>query len=287
MDGYPLMGNSKVQQAYNRIANHYNDVAMLHRQSGEQLIENLQYLELKPKRILDLGCGTGHFTQKLQALYPEAEVIGIDFSENMLAVANSNYPDLTFIQANVMKTNLAEHRYDLLFCNGVLHWLAQPQEFFIEAKRLLATSGALLFTTFGPDTLKELQRAWATISNQAHVNQFIDMHDLGDGLRELHFFDPVLSMEKIIFTAPDVITLLQTIKSMGSSFLGEHAYVSRQEFQQLENAYLAEQGSLPVTCEIIYGHARQSAQLNVEHLDQDGVVKISVAQLRASRNPQR
>jgi malonyl-CoA O-methyltransferase len=53
------------------------------------------------------------------------------------------------------------------------------------------------FSTFGPDTLKELKRSWSVVDNQPHVNSFFDMHDIGDQMFQSGFQSPVMEMEKL------------------------------------------------------------------------------------------
>ena len=64
----------------------------------------------------------------------------------------------------------------------MLQWCNEPDAVFRECRRVLKPGGLLTFTTFGPDTLVELRRAWAAADGRTHVNRFIDMHDLGDAL---------------------------------------------------------------------------------------------------------
>ena len=66
--------------------------------------------------------------------------------------------------------------------------------------RLLRPGGLLLFTTFGPDTLKELRAAWQAADGGVHVHDFIDMHDLGDALVHQGFAEPVVDTERFAVT---------------------------------------------------------------------------------------
>ena len=64
----------------------------------------------------------------------------------------------------------------------MLQWCLDLGPVFTELRRVLAPGGLLMFTTFGPDTLMELRASWAQVDGYTHVNQFIDMHDIGDSL---------------------------------------------------------------------------------------------------------
>ena len=76
----------------------------------------------------------------------------------------------------------------------MLQWVGDLPAALAEIHRVLAVDGLLTFTTFGPDTLKELRRV-RRIDGHAHVGSFIDMHDIGDMLVAAGFADPVMHME--------------------------------------------------------------------------------------------
>ena len=87
-------------------------------------------------------------------------------------------------------------RVELVFSNLALQW-CEPARVFAEAARALTADGLILFSTFGPDTLRELRAAFAEVDGAPHVNRFVDMHDLGDALVHAGFSDPVMEMERI------------------------------------------------------------------------------------------
>ena len=81
---------------------------------------------------------------------------------------------------------------------------------------MLAPGGLLMFSTFGPDTLKELRAAYGASTVYTHVNRFIDMHDLGDMLVHSGFADPVMDMEYITLTYAEVRDLMRDLKAIGA-----------------------------------------------------------------------
>jgi trans-aconitate methyltransferase len=87
-------------------------------QYGESLLE---LLDAKPgEHILDLGCGTGHLTQRIQSL--GAIVTGIDSSPEMIQQAEENFPELKFSVVNAANFYF-EEPFDAVFSNAVLHWI--------------------------------------------------------------------------------------------------------------------------------------------------------------------
>jgi trans-aconitate 2-methyltransferase len=75
-----------------------------------------------PRRVVDLGCGPGNSTELLVARWPEAEVIGLDSSPDMLRQARERLPHCTFVAAD-LETWQPEKDTDLLFANAVFQWV--------------------------------------------------------------------------------------------------------------------------------------------------------------------
>src|SRR5215813_14493644 len=75
------------------------------------------------RRIADLGCGPGNSTELLIERFPEASVVGIDSSRDMLRQARQRLPRCKFVEAD-LSTWMPEPGTDLLFANAVFHWVA-------------------------------------------------------------------------------------------------------------------------------------------------------------------
>jgi trans-aconitate methyltransferase len=96
----------------------YDDKHSFVFQFGENVLD---LLEVKPgERILDIGCGTGYLTQQIQN--QGAEVMGTDFSPEMIAQAKANYPDVSFAVADASNFSV-EEPFDAVFSNAALHWI--------------------------------------------------------------------------------------------------------------------------------------------------------------------
>ncbi len=95
-----------------------------------------------PKRIVDLGAGTGHLTALLGERWPGAEVVGVDSSHEMLAEARADHPDLVWQQGDIA-TWASDEPVDLIFSNAALHWLDDHQTLFTHLRSQLAEGGVL------------------------------------------------------------------------------------------------------------------------------------------------
>jgi len=76
----------------------------------------------KPDAVADLGCGAGTSTPLLAARWPQARLIGIDNSREMLARARADHPAATYSEADIANWQ-PELPIDVVFSNAALHWL--------------------------------------------------------------------------------------------------------------------------------------------------------------------
>ncbi|MBS1158284.1 MAG: biotin synthesis protein [Proteobacteria bacterium] len=234
------------------------------------MLERLDYVKLEPRRIVDLGCSRGGSFAALAARYPAAELLGLDIAPAMLQAAPVARPGwqrwLGLGQANgplrlaadAASLPLAARSATLLWSNLLLHWLDDPLPALAEAHRVLEVGGLLMFSTLGPDTLKELRTAFS--DGYAHTQRFIDMHDLGDMLVGCGFADPVMDMEVITLTYDDLDAMFAELRAAGSSCAMKarrHGLTGRQAWAAARAAYekMRRDGKLPATFEVVYGHA--------------------------------
>ena len=209
----------QVRRAFERAAPGYDAAAVLQREVGARLLERLELTTLAPARILDLGCGTGQGARALLQHYPKAEVVAADVAFGMLREARHRrnwFRRARLLCADAQALPLKTMSFDLIYCNLVLQWCDDLDRTFLELRRLLRPHSLLLFSSFGPDTLKELRAAWRQVDNFTHVNRFIDMHDMGDALMRAGFVEPVMDVEQVVLTYADTRALMQDLKHIGA-----------------------------------------------------------------------
>jgi malonyl-CoA O-methyltransferase len=268
MDEAMLPVKRDVRRSFDRAAATYDEAAFLQREVCARLLEHLDPMRLSPRRLLDLGCGTGHAFDALAKRYPSAVILGLDIAPAMLARARqrspwwrrlAGAPHPAFVCADAERLPVAGASVDLVFSNLVLQW-CEPSRAFAEAARVLANEGLFLFSTLGPDTLRELRAAFAEADGAPHVNRFFDMHDLGDALVHAGFADPVMEMETLTLEYETVAAVLRDLKSVGavnSLPSRSRGLPGRARWRRMTEAYerFRRGGVLPATWEIVYGHA--------------------------------
>ena len=208
-----------VQQSFDRAAAAYDRHAVLQHEVEQRLLERLEYLRTEPARMLDAGCGTGIASHALQQQYPGASVIGLDWSTgmlNQLRARNGGQVAPLALCADMQELPLAARSMDLVFSSLAIQWCPHPGKLFADFRRVLKPGGMLLFSTFGPDTLHELKTAWAKADDRPHVNEFADMHDIGDLVVASGFVEPVFDVDVITLEYKDVISLMRDLKAIGA-----------------------------------------------------------------------
>ena len=281
-----MNSSQEICNAFHRCASDYEAAAVAQKEIGSQLFERLDYLKIEPRYVLDLGCGTGLFTQKLKKKYPKATVVGVDLAYAMLDKAKSSqswraHP--AWLRADMHVLPFSNGLFDLVFSNQVFHWSPDYPALIREVNRVMNSGGCLMFSTLGPDTFQELRTAG---EQHAHANDFLDMHDVGDILLAEQFLDPVVDMEQLVLRYKRWPDLLRSLQKQGVRNINpkrNQGLTGRQhwaEFEALVLKHRTPEGKYPLTYEVLYGHAwkgepRQTTQ-GIE-------TSIPVSVLRRSR----
>lgn len=260
----------QVRRNFARAAATYDGAAVLQREIGSRMLERLDYVRIEPQHVLDLGCGTGASLTALHERYPQAQLLGADLSAPMMLAGRGERSRLRwllpFLRGNrtpLLATDAAALPFrsgalGMIWSNLMLHWLDDPLPALREMHRVLDVGGLLMFSTFGPDTLKELRESFR--DGHVHTQRFIDMHDFGDMLLECGFADPVMDMEVLTMTYASLDDLFCDLRQSGAGCAMQarrRGLAGRSAWHEMRTAYdkLARDGRLPASFEVVYGHA--------------------------------
>lgn len=232
---------------------------VLHQRVGQRLLQHLEPMTITAHAILDVGCGESELSSLLAARFPEATVTDIDLTRQSLKHSDKSVV-VNHINEHTYKLPFVDGQFDLVIANLVPHWFSDLSAWLMEMQRVLRTDGLLMLSYYGPDTLNEVGTPQPTC---------YDLHTMGDTLVRAAFNDPVLDVERFILEYDDYDDLLEDLQASR-----EHALFTLPTIVK---------GSLEVTYEIIYAHAWKGEQSMTSKIDQDGMVRISLEQVKHSQ----
>ena len=247
--------------AFDRASGSYEAAAALQERVAAELLERLTAFDFTPRVVLDLGAGTGRVTRELKRRYRRALVIALDIAPGMLREARRHQGLLrrfARVCADAQRLPLRDASVDLVFSSLMLQWCEPLGQALGEVRRVLSPTGFFAFSTFGPDTLKELRAAWAEVDRLSHVNRFTDMHEVGDALAGVGLAEPVLDVDRLEVTYPDTRSLMRDLKAIGAHNVTAgrpRTLLGRSRLARMSEAYeVFRRGDrLPATYEVIYG----------------------------------
>jgi malonyl-CoA O-methyltransferase len=270
MSAEPSIDKRLARRSFEQAAATYDAAAVLQHEVCRRALDRLDYIRHRPATILDAGSGTGNAQRALARRYPQSYLIALDVALGMLRCGRNRTPwwhklmpwrqPVAAVCGDIERLPLADGSIGMVWSNLALQWVDDPGPAFAEMQRVLVPGGLLMFSTFGPDTLKELRQAYAGADRHTHVNRFIDMHDIGDRLVHCGLADPVMDMEYFTLTYSDVRDLMRDLKAIGAHNVtrGRPGGLSgKATLETVIRNYEAfrRDGKLPATFEVVYGHA--------------------------------
>jgi len=247
------------------------------REIENRMLERLELVRLEPALAVDVGAGLGHGAAALGRRYPQATVLGVDLSEPMARAAARAQgagagPSLStrlqrwigrdakrpapplFAVADAARLPLGAARVDLLWSNLAWQWFVGHAQVLAEWNRVMRPGGLLMFTAFGPDTLREL-RAIGLRLPPLH-----DMHDIGDALAAAGFAEPVMDAERFTVSWERPEKLVAELRALGGDASrgrarGLRGRRARLRWRDALEALAGPGGRVSLSFEVVYGHA--------------------------------
>ena len=269
----------KILKSFDAKSSSYDEYSFVQKEVSERMIKRLKFLKSKPLNILDIGCGTGYLSNLISRHLPNSNIVCMDFSYEMVSQCKNKNIKLEPLVADAEYMPFKTSTFDLVISSFTLHWCQQIDKIFSDIFRILKNNGNFMFTTVGPDTLKELRDAYKLIDNYEHINTFDDMHTYGDILLSSGFHDPVMDVERLIIEYKNFNEVLQSLRKTGASTViyNKSKFTAKKSLKNLERYYKKnnKNGLFPVTYEMIYGVAWKRSTQNP--INNEVVIPIKIS----------
>jgi malonyl-CoA O-methyltransferase len=285
-----------VRAARDRLAR--GPAPFLWQEAARRMAERLPLLRLQPRLVLDMGCAWGDGLGLLRQHYPQARLLGVEASTRLAEHARRGHVSGAWLRrlrgappTEVVVGELGaappggRGLAQLLWSNLALGWAGDPEQVFGAWSRLLMPDGVLMFTTFGPDTLRELRDDDAAALG-VRPAAWVDMHDLGDLLVAQGLTAPVMDMELLRLRWADADSALRELAQLGRAphelaFPGLRTPRRWSRLRELlrERAQAAAHGQVELSFELVYGHAFKPTTSRAEQ----GVASIGLEQIGGRR----
>ena len=241
----------------------------LHQEVARRMAERLPVIKQPPDHWLDWWGFTGGSAASVAAVLPQARRSVAEPTEALVERSRQALQTPWWAwgqrrrdaaQAVSLSSQVLDGSAQMLWANLVLHSAADPAVLLARWHRALAVDGFLMFSTFGPDTLRELRAIYADAGWPAPHPPYADMHDVGDAMVRAGFADPVMDQEPLQLTWSSPQAMLDELRGLGGH-LGLHRFAGCRTPRWRDRllAALAEradaQGRIRMTFELVYGHA--------------------------------
>lgn len=252
-----------------RRAAHADAAPWLHAEVARRMADKLDFIKRTPQRVIDwwgsLGDGTPAWAQR----YPQAERVMVEptpaLQQRSLALTRLPWwsarrwqvgSPTVLHDAQPVPSGAAQ----LLWSNMMLHWAEDAPALVARWFDSLAVDGFVMFSCFGPDTLKQLRSLYQQLGWAPPAHEFTDMHNIGDLMVEAGFADPVMDMEQLTLTYASPAALLGELRSLGGNasalrFAGLRTPRWRTQLDDKLQSLAGPDGRISMSFEIVYGHA--------------------------------
>jgi len=256
--------NPHIATSFSHAASRYDQVAFLQREIGEILFSLVKKLNKTPKNILDLGAGTGFFSQYLASHYTNTNIFSLDKAVGMSHYNQSKHPhpSLHTLCADAFHLPLTSQSIDCLFSNLMIQWCHDLSAALKECQRILSKNGSIFISTLGKETLNELHKSWQQAFGYRLSVDFLSAEQFKNSLKEAGFYPLQLEKYNLCLNYLTVKDLLDELSQLGAGNIrntNKSGLLGRKSFQLFNTyyeQYRSEDGFLPATYEVIYYHGR-------------------------------
>ena len=235
-----LQESALIHSKFDRYSSHYDFHAQIQHHAARALIERIDIAS--PRRILEIGCGTGILSQMLMETFPTARITFSDVSPNMIELAAQKLGrderiDFQCLNAETLSPPCS---YDLIVANMVVHWFAELPQTLLKIQNALTAQGRFYYSTIGADCFCEWQNSLRQL-------------DLPIGLRLPEGLFGVQSEEHLPIPYPSARVFLHSLKATGAQSPCQGYRPLPPRTLQKAMKMLDEGGPPTLTWHILYG----------------------------------
>jgi malonyl-CoA O-methyltransferase len=252
-----MIDKKKVNRNFSKGASTYDEYALIQRHMAEKLDIFIEGSE-KVFNVLEIGCGTGIFSEKILKKFPNSKIDFLDISSDMIKNMKEKIgtkENLNYIVEDI-ENYKPEKKYDFIFSNASFQWIHNQEGLFNHLYSILNFGGFILFSTFGKDTYCELRESLKAIDPSLEYSQnFISLKELKEIIQDK--YEILATEEERVKEDYDcVMDFLKMIKGIGAnSALSQSKPFTRDKFNRLEEEYrknYCSGESIEVTNHLIY-----------------------------------
>ncbi|EKD73858.1 MAG: hypothetical protein ACD_45C00171G0007 [uncultured bacterium] len=235
----------QVIAGFNRGTTTYDQVATLQATVAQNLAIQLKNT-IVPKRILEIGCGTGLFSQHLIHAFLNADICLIDISPAMIEHCRQRFADFPRVQLHCLDGEQLHSLpcFDLIVSSMTFHWFEEIEKSLTEIKQKLTPNGSLFFSVLAENSFVE----WRKLCEKMHVSVATPEFPSIGQLTKLF---PQLKIEIMKETYQNVNTFLRTLKLLGATASrAGHVPLSLANMRQIMQNFTE---PMEITYEVVYG----------------------------------
>jgi malonyl-CoA O-methyltransferase len=215
------------------------------------------------KNILEIGCGTGNYSEQLAKTYQKAQLTAVDFAPGMIVAAQAKMSDLTNVELlcedGEKLLSKLDRKYDLITSNATLQWFTDLDKGLAAIAAGLSSSGFFLASIFGPGTLAELALGLSTVLDQPVIipaRSFPGSKVLRQAT-ERHFSEVVIEEYNFVRQYGSVNELLTSISKTGTSGWQQNVPVlTRQRLRKLDQWFMENHHAVKATYQVFVVQGR-------------------------------
>lgn len=253
-----MSSTDKVKRSFSRSAKSYSEHGSLQKDISRYLVKVFVSPKISaPKKILDIGSGTGFTSLEAKGRWKDAIITAVDIAAPMTA-ETKKAGILNAVNSDTTTLPFKDGTFDLIISSLAFQWIDDNVGLFNELARVLKKGGNLVFSTLGPGTLAELHEAYDKACRECTGKPALFRPSLGKDnliskMQTAGFEDRFCMFQTVNQSYPSVNALFKTLKGTGAAMPGRPDNPPRRDVLQKTIAnYAGSGGSVNATYELIY-----------------------------------